>query len=418
MTYVLVDCNNFFVSCERLFNPKLERRPVVILSNNDGIIIARSEEAKKLGIGMGEPFFKVRDFCRVHRVLSYSSNFQLYGNLSDRIMSLLRSAAPEIQIYSIDEAFLRFPKASEGEELVNYCKEVRSKVKRWVGIPVSMGIGPTKTLAKAANKIAKQRRDGVFDLREAEVQQKILKRFAVGDIWGVGRNWEEKLHSLGIRTAEEFRNMDPVFVRKQMGVMGERMLRELQGIGCLSLEAHTASKSIMCSRSFSLPLTNLDHLSEAISTYAASACQKLRAQKSCVQAICVWVEALGEGNDGRRHSQSGTASFPLATQDTPEVIASAKQIIAKLFCTKERYKKCGIILLDLIPEKNVIPDFFLGGIDPKRTLLTRSIDRFNAKRGKEAVFYAAMGTDRPWKMRCENRSKRYTTCWNELALVT
>lgn len=418
MSYVLVDCNNFYVSCERVFNPKLEKKAVIILSNNDGIIVARSQEAKKLGIALGEPFFKVRDFCMLHKVIHYSSNYQLYGDFSNRIMKMLGDLAPKIQVYSIDEAFLFFSKEAEPKNLVQYCKAVRNRIKRWIGIPVSMGIGPSKTLAKVANKIAKKNDAGVFDIRSSEVQQEVLPRLPVGDIWGIGRNWNEKLHGLGVYTAEEFRSMNPVFVRKQMGVGGERICRELQGISCFSLdETVESSKSIICSRSFSAAVMDLSYLLEAISTYAALACEKLRSQQLCASAVTVWTEALFCAKNGKRLGFSGTSSFINPTQDTPQVITSAKNIVRELFKEGKRYKKCGIILLDLIPEKNVVPDFFLERENPKKARALKTIDFLNEKLGRDTIFYASMGIDRPWKMRCENRTKRYTTCWNELALV-
>jgi len=416
MTFVLADCNNFYVSCERLFNPRLKKRAVIVLSNNDGIVVARSQEAKDLGIAMGEVFFKIRDLCERQRVVVYSSNYQLYGDISGRVMEMLRSMAPEMQIYSIDEAFLQFSDAGP-ERLFDDCIQMRGKILQWVGIPVSFGIGPTKTLAKAGNKMAKKKKDGVFDMRSTDVQEEVLAKFPIRDIWGIGRRWEEKLKGFGIFTAKQLREQDLPFIRKQMGVVGERIVLELRGTSCLELEEAEPNQSIMCSRSFGRAVTEESDLKEALATHAASACVKLREQESCAQAICTYLEAQTDNKTGERQSYSAIVSFPLPTSDAPEVIRAAHECLHHLFREKQFYKKCGVILLDLIAESAVIPDLFLGSSDPKRRRLAEAVDTVNASRGKNTLFYGAMGINPQWKMRSENRSPRYTTSWDELPIV-
>lgn len=416
--FVLVDCNNFYASCERLFNPRLEGCPVIVLSNNDGCVVARSQEAKQLGIKMGEPFFKIKDICKQSGVSVHSSNYQLYGNLSQRVMSVLSGMAPDIEIYSIDEAFLTYPLIMPLEAIQTHCIEIRRLVKKWVGIPTSIGIAPTKTLAKVANDLAKKHRTlGVFNLSHPSIQQEVLQNFAVEDIWGVGRSGAAKLHALGIYTASEFREMEPAFVRRKMGVVGERMLWELRGISCLPLEEASPKKSISCSRSFGRVVTESADLAEALAAYVNNACLKLRQQKSCAKALYVYLEAVLDAQAGTRHHFSGAASFPIATNDTPQMITAAKHCLKTLFRKGLHYKKCGVVLMDLIPEAAVLPDLFLGPIDPKRQRLMHTIDSLNERFGKNTVFYAAAGINPKWKASCNQRSPYYTTSWKELPVA-
>lgn len=416
--YVLVDCNNFYVSCEKVFNPWLEKHPVIVLSNNDGCVVARSAEAKKLGILRGDPFFKIRDLCRQRSVIVYSSNYQLYGDFSRRVMLTLTDMAPEMQIYSIDEAFLKFPASMSANEVTTHSVNMRRIVKKWVGIPTSIGIAPTKTLAKAANHMAKKDTvKGVFNLTSPSLQREVLKDFPIGDVWGIGSRFQAKLQAVGIYTALEFREADPIFIRRKMGVVGERMLWELRGLSCLSLDEPQPKKSITCSRSFGKPVTDPADLAEALATYVASACVKLRDQESCAQAMCVFLEAVIDAKAGIRQSYSTTVSFPFPTNDTPQIINAAKHCLAHLFREQQSYKKCGIILLDLISEDQVIPDLFVGGMDPKRRQLAQTVDDMNARLGKNTVFYGAMGVNPDWKMRSDKRSGCYTTSWTDLAIA-
>lgn len=419
--FVLVDCNNFYVSCERLFDPRLEGRPVIVLSNNDGCVVARSPEAKQLNIKMGDPFFKIRDFCRHRGVVVYSSNYQLYGDLSERIMNLMSEMAPAIQVYSIDEAFLTYPSTMTHETVFLQCIEMRRMIKKWIGIPTSIGIAPTKALAKVANDFAKKDRlHGIFDLSSADTQNDILKNYPVGDVWGIGSRSKAKLNAIGIYTADEFRNADPILIRRRMGVVGERLLWELRGVSCLPLEEETGpKKSISCSRSFGKVVTTASDLAEALSTFVNTASIKLRQQKGCAGALCIYLEAILDAQAGTRRHFSTVAPLSIPTNDTSHLITAARRCLTSLFCKEMAYKKCGVILLDLIPEASMIPDLFLSSIDPKRRHLMQTVDSLNAHFGKNTLFYGAMGTNPTpiWKMRNDRRSRCYTTSWDGLAIV-
>jgi len=412
--FVLIDCNNFYVSCERVFNPKLERKPVIVLSNNDGCVVARSQEAKYLGIAMGEPFFKIKKMCAKKGVEVYSSNYQLYGDLSQRVMRILAEKAPRLQVYSIDEAFAQYPAFISDEEVMEQCREIRRIIKQYVGIPVSIGLGSTKTLAKVANKMAKKK-DGLFNI--SPVQQEVLEGFAVQDIWGIGRRWGAKLHDLGVHTAGQLCRMDAAHVRKHFGVVGERIFWELQGTSCLPTEQmQQAKQSITCSRSFGRDVLEFSELAEAVATYVSRACERLRAERSSARALYVFVETTFHGCLGGRPHTGLTIPLALPTNDTATLISEAKRVLAKLFRLGERYKKCGIVLLDLIETAKIAPDLF----DRKtnRHRLNAAVDAVNKRFGRETLFYAAVGVKHPWQMSCTRRSQRYTTCWNELLTVS
>lgn len=413
MSIVLADCNNFYASCERVFNPRLEKVPLVILSNNDGCVVARSQESKKLGIPMGVPYFQIKDLCSHLKIMVYSSNYTLYQDLSDRVMNLLMQAAPEMEIYSIDEAFLNYENWSEN--LFSECLALRAKIKKWTGIPISLGIAPTKTLAKIANDIAKKREHSfVFDLTSPHTQKEILQSYEIGRVWGIGKNLATRLNTMGIRTAWEFKEMDPCMIRKKMGVTGERMLWELRGVSCLHLEEAAAKKSICCSRSFGKTISEKEELSFPLATFAHNACMKLRAQKSCTAALCIFLERF---LDGKRQSDSMVKSFPFPTNDTSLVITLAKDMLSQLFIPKQRYRKCGVILLDLISEEHIAPDLFWEGFNPKKMTLMHTMDALNDTFGKNTVFFGAMGTTFDWKGKSDLCSSYNTTDWNRLPIV-
>lgn len=418
--FVLVDCNNFFVSCERLFNPKLEGVPVIVLSNNDGCVVARSQEAKKLGIRMGEPYFKIKDFCVHQRVHVFSSNFQLYGDLSQRVMNTLKEFTPDIQIYSIDEAFLSYPKEMPIQELFAICVEIKQRIKKWVGIPVSIGIAPTKTLAKVANTMAKKNREvGLFDLSCEEKREEVLKDFPVEDVWGIGRRLAVKLRSKRIYTAWEFKQCDPIVIRSTMGVIGERMLWELRGLSCLPLEKPQPKKSMTYSRSFGKTVTQLEDLEQALCTYVSRLCAKLRQEeRACANTMIVYLEALVDSNTGFRQTYSLTVPFEYPTNDTSLMIMAAKQCLQQLYSAEHRYKKCGVILLGLEPEDQVSPDLFAPTPTAKQRQATHLMDNINTRFGKETLFLGAEGIDSSnWRKRSENSSAFNTTSWDHLPIV-
>lgn len=415
--FILADCNNFFVSCERLLNPKLEGIPVIVLSNNDGCVVARSQEAKAMGIKMGHPYFQIKDLCDACQVAIYSSNYRLYSDLSKRVMNILSGAAPEMEIYSIDEAFLKYPDSLNPETLFFEAVELRKKIKKWVGIPVSLGIAPTKTLAKIANDIAKKNRSqGVFDLRSQKVQGEVLRDFPIEDVWGIGTRLSEYLKGKGVRTAEEFRGKEPLQVRKWMGVTGERMVWELRGVSCLGIEEAKPKKSIITSRSFGRFLTDKKILEEALSSFITLAAVRLRAQKSSANAICVFLESILDSKWGSRRHYSLAKAFPFPTSDTPQMISKGKAILSEIFIEKERYKKCGVILLDLISDKLIIPDLFVGGMAPKRKAFMQVVDALNARFKKNSLFFGAVGLS-SWKMGSDKRSAYNATEWDQLPIA-
>ncbi|MBA3815283.1 MAG: Y-family DNA polymerase [Parachlamydiaceae bacterium] len=416
--FVLADCNNFYVSCERVFNPKLEGCPVIVLSNNDGCVVARSQEAKQLGIKMGVPYFQIKDFCSRMRVFTYSSNYQLYGDLSERVMRILSEMAEDIEVYSIDESFLQYSDIVNPEDLYVHCLDIKRIVKKWVGVPLSLGIAPTKTLAKVATDFAKKNRSvGVFNLCSPEMQKAVLQNYPIEDVWGIGSRLKESLNAIGIHTAWEFREMDSIVIRRKMGVVGERMLWELRGVSCLGLEEVAPKKSITCSRSFGKVITEVSELAEALSNYVNTACIKLRKQNCCTHAISVFTETIIDRQTGTRRYASMVSSFAMATHDTPQIITRAKQCLMQLYQEGEHYKKCGVVLLDLIPETSVIPDLFLGGINQKRSTIMHIVDGINANYGKNSLFYGAMGVSQEWKMRSDKRSPHNTTSWKHLPIA-
>lgn len=416
--FAIMDCNNFYASCERLFNPALEGKPVVVLSNNDGCVIARSQEAKQLKIQMGAPFFQIKDFCTYHKVQVFSSNYQLYGDLSQRVMDILVDTGLDVEVYSIDEAFLQFPENMALEDIEAYCVEIRKKIKKWVGLPTAIGIAPTKTLAKLANDRAKKLETGVFSVCCPIVRQNVMETFPIGDVWGIGRANKLKMNRVGVYTAKQFCEQDTLLIRKLMGVVGERMLWELRGTSCLMIENEPPPKqSITCSRSFGKRVTELDELLEAMSFFVNTACIKLREQGSFAQGLCVFLESILDPQTVRSRYYSHGGKFPIATQDTGVVIAHAKNYVRQIHHDKEIYKKCGIILLDLVPEGGIVTDLFQEKPDPKRSRLMGTFDAINAHYGKGSVFFAAMGTKQEWKTRAERRSRFYTTSWDDLAHV-
>ncbi len=415
--FALVDCNNFYASCERVFDPSLKKRPIVVLSNNDGCIVARSNEVKALGIPMGVPYFEHEAVIKKHNVAVFSSNYQLYGDMSQRVMDSLRLFAPDMEVYSIDEAFLRLDHL-QPRNLYEYCKTIRAKVIQWTGIPVSIGIGPSKVLAKVANRVAKkQTDDGVFDIRSQKTQDEILKTLDVEKIWGIAGRWAERLGRMGIEKASELRDASPTIIRKHLSVVGERLLRELKGHSCIDLEDIQPRKNIMSSKSFGTLLTKKEPMEEALANYAARACEKLRQQNSRAQAVYVFVQTNGFRETDKQYSNALTCTLTIPTSDTRIIIEAAKFCLNRIYKQGYRYKKTGIMLLDLIPasleQKHLFVDFDHRPGDHLMDL----VDRINKDHGPDTLFFGAQGVTREWKMRCGLRSPRYTTQWDELLMV-
>jgi len=416
--YALIDCNNFFVSCERVFNPALENKPVIVLSNNDGCVVARSNEAKALGIKMGEPYYQCKSLCNAHHVAIFSSNFELYADLSQRVMQSLRYFCSTIEIYSIDEAFLQFDDVPE-EEIVAYMQFVQQKLKQWVGLPVSIGIAPTKTLAKIANYIAKKQiKQNLFSLINAELCDSVLSYTKVEDIWGISTGRSEVLHRLGIVTAKQLRDANPAYIRKHLTVIGERMLYELRGKSCLLLEeVSSARKNIMSSRSFSCPITKESDIAAALSTFAARACQKLRQQGSRAQEVCVFLRTNRFRNNDKQYYNAMNARFVVPTSDSREIIRLARECLHSIYKEGFAYHKTGIILMDLVSDSIQQYDLLCQTDQSKADQLMSVMDRINISMGSKSLFVAAQGMQRPWATRSDRRSPRYTTHWAEIPLV-
>jgi DNA polymerase V len=416
--FALVDCNNFYVSCERIFEPSLENRPVVVLSNNDGCVVSRSNEAKKLGIGMGVAFFKVRDFAEKHGVVALSSNYTLYADMSRRVMETLCNFTPEIEVYSIDEAFLNL--SGFGENLTDYGRKIRQTVKQWTGMPVSIGIAETKTLAKIANRIAKRspEADGVFELTDQARIDEALAQTGVEHIWGIGIRTCIKLKRAGIATALALRGVDIEWMRRRFGVTGVRTVYELRGMSCYELEDQPpAKKGITVSRMFGRKVETVEELKEAIASYASRAGEKLRDEGLAAGAMIVYVTTSRFVDRRKRYFNSRGVSFPTATNYTPKLIEYATGAIERLYKKGFLYAKAGLILGDLVPEGRVQSNLFDQADRQKSRRLMQAIDAVNAKLPDSPLIWAAEGIDQPWQAKFAKRSKRYTTQWNELVEV-
>jgi DNA polymerase V len=413
----LVDCNSFYASCERVFDPRLWNRPVVVLSNNDGCVVARSSEAKALGIATGTPYFQIRDLVTRHGIVVRSSNYTLYGDLSARIMAVLGRFTPHLEVYSIDEAFLDL-NGVPADRLVECGRTIRRTVLRWTGIPVSIGIGPTKTLAKVANHLAKQApaAGGVWSLADPRDQAAVLARLDVQDIWGIGTHLAARLKRAGIATAFQLREASPNHVRRLLGVVGERTALELRGLPCLGLEELPApAKSIIRSRSFGRPVQRLGELEEAVATHATRAAEKLRLHHRVAGALSVFVAT----SRFRGTPYANLATFPLdpPTDDTARLIHAALATLRPIFREGLQYQKTGVMLGGLQPRAGLTESLFARYDRSRSEQLMATLDNINHRLGPDTLRYAASGLERPWHMRREHASPCYTTRWDELPIV-
>ncbi len=419
--FALVDCNNFYASCERVFEPRLEGRPIVVLSNNDGCIVARSQESKTLGVPMGAPIHQVRGLLKRHDVAVYSSNYTLYGDMSARVMAILGGFAPHLEIYSIDEAFLGLD-GNPRLDLDAYGRRIATTVRQWTGIPVSVGIGPTKTLAKIANRTAKRsaKAGGVLSLLHPANQDILLERTEVQDVWGVGRRWGKRLRRAGIVTARDLRDADTRWIRSRFNVVAERIVLELRGISCLDLEDMApARRQIMCTRSLGERVEDLPSLQSAVSHHVTRAAEKLRGQGSAARAVMVFIQTSPFADREPRYSNAVTMPLPQATQNTGELLHHALRGLRSIYRRGYRYQKTGIMLLDLQEERATPPTLFGDGREPARSrLLMRAMDGLNRRLGRGSVRYAAEGFEGgPWVMKSRHRSPAYTTRWSDLPVV-
>lgn len=419
----IVDCNSFYCSCERLFRPDLWNKPVVVLSNNDGCIISRTDEAKQAGVGMAAPYYQNREIIARNNVAVFSSNYNLYGDLSMRVMETLRQLVGEqkVEVYSVDEAFLDLDMIP-AEKLYTAATEIKDTVEQWTGIKVSVGVAPSKVLSKVANRLSKKDKVGTKGVLILETDEKVheaLRKTKVEDIWGVGRQYALKLRNMGIEDGWQLRNMPEEWARKNMGgVVGTRLIRELNGFPCIPLkDPLEVKKMIATTRMFGKPVTELKDLKEAIATYVSRAAEKLRRQFCAASLIDVFVVTNGlvtQHYDYNPQSRHSYLLLPAATSDTGTLIRHAIPLVEALYRPGMKYLKAGVMLGNIVPENAIQGNLFSNEPPARNEALMQAIDNINFSQRDDVLKYASSGTKRNWKMRQELRSKRFTTRWDEL----
>ena len=408
--FAIADANNFYASCERVFQPHLNGKPVVVLSNNDGCVIARSNEAKALGVLMGAPYFKIEPYLKQEGIAVFSSNYALYGDMSLRVMRVLAQFAPRFEVYSIDECFLDFDGFKT--DLTAYCQNICTTVKQWTGIPISIGIAPTKTLAKLANRLAKKGlsiHGAVLDWRTVDAND-VLETIALDDLWGISGRLSKRLQALGIHNALELKLAEPMNMRQQFGVVMERIVNELRGISCIPLEEMPGpKKQIMTSRSFGTRLEGYNDLRAAVTHFATRSAEKLRGQQLATMAQTVFIET--SRFDTVQYANSATITFDLPTNDSAQLVHAANQGLRRIFRTGYSYQRAGILLPDLLPigmaQLSLFADECLG----QSNILMATLDNINKKHGKNAVCYGSELVSDRWHMRQQFKSPSYTTKW-------
>lgn len=420
-SFALIDGNSFYCSCERVFDPKLRRRPVIVLSNNDGCAVARTAEAKALGIKMGDPMFKIRDLCRREGVVVFSSNYTLYGDMSRRMNTVYDGFSPDIEVYSIDESFLDLTPV-EPRHREQLGRDLRSTVSTWTGVPTCVGIGPTKTLAKLANKIAKTtpQLGGVCDLTSEEARREWLPLVDLEDVWGIGRASQAKLGAFGCRTAADVAALDPKLARKTLTVVGERIIHELRGMPCIDLETVAPTrKGCAVTRSFAGRVEDLDMMQEAIAAHATRLGEKLRHHGLATDHVTVFFHTSPHDR-GPARSVSTTVDFPEASNDTLVLVRAAKWGARRIWKSGYRYAKAGLMTVDIVPLE-ASQRALIGSLDREKSgRLMEALDACNAKHGRGAVFSAAAGVQRQrkaWVTKFDMRSPRYTTRIDEVPVV-
>jgi DNA polymerase V len=415
----LVDCNNFYASVEKMFNPALKNRPVVVLSNNDGCVIARSDEAKAIGVEMGTPAFKIADVLRDKNVAVFSSNYTLYGSMSERVTRILRSFGAAVEVYSIDEAFLDLAQCPF-TDLEKLATDIREKIMSHTGLPVTIGIAPTKTLAKMANRFAKKNKleTGVFAACSRQRITEIMQSTEIGDTWGIGPQYRKLLLEHNIRTAEDFTRLPEEWVRKQMSVVGQRLLFELRGIPAVAWEeAPPVKKNICTARSFGQLLTTRKEISQAIASHAASCAAKLRKDRSCARNIHVFLETNPYRSEDKQYIARMTLKLPVATSCSTEIIKYAVRALHLIFRPGFKYLKAGVMVLDLVPEEQVQLGLFDKRDRARDQRLMQAVDSSNKIFGKDMIRYGTHGYGKKWKLRAEKLSPCYTTRINEVMTV-
>lgn len=420
--FALVDCNNFYVSCERVFNPRLEGRPVIVLSNNDGCAVARSNEVKALGVAMGAPWFQLKELAKQHGIIALSSNYTLYGDMSNRVMTILRDFSPKIEVYSIDESFLQVD-GLDGlwSSPTVMGQTIRQRVRMWTGLPVCVGIAPSKTLAKLANHLAKKRPEfnSVCDIASlsAADTKTYLASLEVGQVWGVGRRIAQRLQQMNIETIEDLRSASPKMIRTHFGVVMERTVNELRGMSCISLEEVAPPKQqIISSRSFGAMVGTYEELREAVSTYMLSAAEKMRRQQSICNGIHVFVETNRFRLQDAQYCNGMTVPLTEASDDSRRLVAAALYGLKRIYRPGYLYKKAGVMLMDLTPA-SVRQTSLFSKVNPQQQKTIQAMDQLNLMYGKSTIYLASAGIQHRWSTLFENRSPRYTTRWDELPNV-
>lgn len=418
----LIDVNNFYVSCERVFNPALIGVPVVVLSNNDGCAVARSNEVKALGVPMGAPWFKYKDLSKQHGIVALSSNYALYADMSNRVMNVLKAYSPDQEVYSIDESFLDLTEFAK-RDLVRYGQHMRKRILKWTGLPVCVGIGSTKTLAKLANHCAKKRPafNSVcnFNAMHKDELDAILGSLEVGEIWGVGRKLAPKLESLGYKTVLDLKRANPEALRQQFSVVMQKTIHELNNVVCIEIEEISPpKKQIVSSRSFGVKVEDFNSLAESITLYVSRAAEKLRRQHSFAGSLYVFIRTSAFKPEDPFYSNGMTIPMPSPTDDTRQLVNVALWGLKKIYKSNFKYAKAGIMLSELVPAEGVQIDLFSqsqGSL--KSDELMATMDKINQKMGKASIKLAGEGINKPWKMKQDNKSQCYTTKWEEIPAV-
>ncbi|WP_111307797.1 Y-family DNA polymerase [Confluentibacter sediminis] len=416
--YALVDCNNFYASCERVFNPNLRHKPIAILSNNDGCVISRSDEAKKLELPMGAPIFKWEAFCKEKNIHILSSNYPLYGDMSSRVMKILEQFTPDVEIYSIDEAFLGF-KGFKNYDFDEYGHQIRQRILKWTGIPTCVGIAPTKALSKVANKIARkfpEQTKGVYVIDTEEKRIKALKWTKIENVWGIGWGLQKRLKAKNCKTAFDFIQLSDDWVRKTFSITEWKLKKDLEGISEIKLDEVKNKHAIATTRSFEYTFSDMDNIKERISTFATSCAEKLRKQKSSCHVIYVTLSSDRHKKDVQQHRASKIISLPYPTDSSLIISQQAVQAVTTIFKEGIKYKRTGVIVMGLVPTNNYQIDLFESE-NPKHKPLMHAIDGLNEKYADYKVKLGNQDLNRTWKMRQERLSPRYTTNINDIIKV-
>ncbi len=413
--YALVDGNNFYVSCERVFKPMLEGKPVVVLSNNDGCIISRSNEAKALGLKMAEPVFKKKEIIEKNNIVVFSSNYTLYGDMSNRMMKTLQTFSPDIEVYSIDEAFLNLKGIQTN--LTEYAKQIKATIQKNIGIPVGIGIANTKTLAKIANKIAKKQ-NGVFVIDSEQIRDWALKNTPIEGVWGIGRQYSKMLMKSGVNTAFDFTQLDASWVRGKMSVVGQRTRDELLGQPCIAFDTIIrAKKNIATTRAFGKKLSDISIIAEAVATHAVRCAEKLRKQKSVASLITIFIHSDPFSENEKYIYKSLTITISKASNTNHELVKAALNGLKRIYQPNILYKKTGIIVSEISSESYVQGNLFEENNNAQLKEISKITDLLNTRFGKDKVKLAVQGVNKDWKLRQEKLSPRYTTRWDELLKV-